>query len=90
MVNINHQNKELDLLQRVDEKEELRPSFFRKVKGLKWFYPLAERGYFKPDNIPKPVPAKEEGYVDIPFWFVVDCLVKTVPELSDDKKYRVR
>lgn len=77
--------KELDLLQRIDEKEELRPLFFRKVKGLKWFDPLAERGYFSPDANPKPVPAKEEGYVNIPFWPVVDYLVKTAPELADKK-----
>lgn len=78
--------KELDLLQRIDEKEELRPLFFRKVKGLKWFGPLAERGYFSPEANPKPVPAKEEGYVNIPIWTVVDYLVKTAPELTDEKK----
>jgi len=77
--------KELDLLQRIDEKEELRPLFFRKVKGLKWFDPLSERGYFSPDANPKPVPAKEEGYVNIPSWSVVDYLVKTAPELADEK-----
>ncbi len=75
--------KELDLLHRIDEKEELRPLFFRKVKGLKWFDPLAERGYFSPEENPKPMPAKEEGYVNIPFWSVVDYLVKTAPELAD-------
>ncbi len=48
--------KELDLLQRIDEKEDLRPLFFRKVKGLKWFDPLAERGYFNPEANPKPLP----------------------------------
>ncbi|HVN96879.1 MAG TPA: hypothetical protein VMT62_10645 [Syntrophorhabdaceae bacterium] len=77
--------EELDLLQRINEKEELRPLFFRKVKGLKWFDPLAELGYFRPNANPKPVPAKEEGYVIIPFWFTVDYLVKTVPELADEK-----
>jgi len=75
--------KELDLLQRVDEKEDLRLLFFRKVKGLKWFDPLAERGYFNPEENPKPVPAKEEGYINIPFWSVVDYLVKTAPELTN-------
>lgn len=77
--------KELDLMQRIDEKEELRPLFFRKVKGLRWFDPLATRGYFKPERNPKPVPAKEEGYVTIPSWSVVDYLVKTVSELADEK-----
>ncbi|WMS87878.1 hypothetical protein [Pleionea litopenaei] len=77
--------KELDLMQRIEEKVELRPLFFRKVKGLKWFDPLAERGYFSPEANPKPVPAKEEGYVNIPSWPVVDYLVKTAPELADKK-----
>jgi hypothetical protein len=75
--------KEQDLLQRVDEKEDLRPLFFRKVKGLKWFDVLSERGYFSPEANPRPVPAKEEGYVNIPHWPVVDYLVKTAPELSN-------
>ena len=60
--------KEQDLLQRVDEKEDLRPLFFRKVKGLKWFDTLFERDYFSPEANPKPEPSKEEGYVNIPLW----------------------
>ena len=80
--------KERDLLHRVDEKEGLRPLFFRKVKGLKWFNPLAERGYFSPDANIKPVPTKEDGYVNIPFWPVVDYLVKTAPELADKKNQK--
>ena len=77
--------KEQDLLQRIADKEELRPLFFRKVKGLKWFDPLAKEGYFNPEENPKPVSAKEEGYVNIPYWLVVDYLVKTTPELAHDK-----
>ena len=77
--------KEKDLLQRIDEKEDLRPLFFRKVKGLKWFDALSERGYFDPDSNPRPVTAQEEGYVTIPHWPIVDYLVKTAPELSDKK-----
>ncbi len=77
--------KEQDLLQRVYEKEDLRPLFFRKVKGIKWFDALSEKGYFNPGDIPRPVPAKEEGYVNIPSWSVVDYLVKTSPELSNDE-----
>jgi len=77
--------KEQDLLRRIDEDEELRPLFFRKVKGLKWFDPLAKLSYFSPEKNPKPVPAKEEGFVNIPFWSVVDYLVKTAPELSDEE-----
>ena len=72
---------ELDLLARIDAKEELRPFFFRKAKGLKWFNALDERNYFDPAANPAPIPAKEEGYVSVPFWTVTDYLVATSPEL---------
>jgi hypothetical protein len=73
--------KELDLLQRIDDSEELRPLFFRKVRGLKWFNHLKERGYFEPEQNPAPTPPDEEGYVKIPSWQALDYLVKTAPEL---------
>jgi hypothetical protein len=81
--------KELDLLQRIDEKEDLRPLFFQKVKGLKWFDSLSDRGYFNPEANPSPVPAKEDGYVNIPVWLALDYLVKTASELNDkeNKEY---
>lgn len=74
-----------NLLKMIEENEELRHLFFRKVKGLKWFDTLEEMDYFNPKNNPKPVPAKEEGYVNITSWPVVDYLVKTAPELSEEK-----
>jgi len=77
--------KEQDLLKRIDEKKDLRPLFFRKVKGLKWFNALYERGYFNPEKNPRPVKATEEGYVIIPNWLVLEYLVKTAPELSNKK-----
>ena len=77
--------KERDLLQRVYNNEDLRPIFFRKVKGLKWFDVLFDKDYFNPDAIPRPVAAKEDGYVNIPHWPVVDYLVKTSPDLIDDQ-----
>jgi hypothetical protein len=72
---------ERDLLERIKEKEELRPFFFRKAKGLKWFSPLEESGYFMPKQNPRPVPSKEEGYVNVPFWPAAEYLVSTSPEL---------
>ncbi|MGM0601074.1 MAG: hypothetical protein ACQETH_14790 [Candidatus Rifleibacteriota bacterium] len=73
--------KELDLLQRIGEKEELQPLFFRKAKGLKWFTPLYERGFFKPENNPKPEAADEEGFFTIPFWPAIDYLVRSASEI---------
>ena len=75
--------KEKDLLERIYKKKELRPLFFRKAKGLKWFDALNERGYFNPEKNPTPVKATEEGYVIIPDWPALEYLVKTAPELSD-------
>ena len=76
--------KEKDLLERIQEKPKLRTLFFRKVKGLKWFDALYSAGYFNAQNIPSPVPGKEEGYVRIPSWEVLNYLVKTAPELTEE------
>ncbi len=76
---------ELDLLARIDAKEELRPFFFRKAKGLKWFDSLDERGHFDPAGNSPPVPAKEEGYVSVPHWPATDYLVATSPELLEEE-----
>lgn len=75
--------KEQDLLQRVDEKEELRPLFLRKVKGIKWFEHLYSRGYFDPDQNPMPVTVSEEGHVKIPHWTAIDYLIRTAPILTE-------
>lgn len=72
---------ERDLLARIDAKEELRPFFFRKVKGLKWFKALDERNYFDPASSPAPVSTGEEGHVYIPHWPATYYLVATSPEL---------
>ena len=74
--------KEQDLLHRVSAKTELRTLFFRKAKGLKWFDALDGSGYFAHQNIPRPRPAKQEGYVTIPRWDVGEYLVKTASELG--------
>lgn len=76
--------KEQDLLQRVRAKPKLRTLFFRKVKGLKWFDALREEGYFNAQNIPEPVPTKQEGYVNIPRWEIGEYLVKTASELTGE------
>ena len=76
--------EDLDLLDRIEAKEELRPFFFRKAKGLKWFDKLDEKGYFDPAKSPKPVPAKKEGYISIPFWPATEYLVATSSELLDE------
>ncbi len=81
--------REKSLLQGVAEDSALRLLFFREVKGLKWFDVLYDKGYFSPENNPKPVPAEETSYVNIPYWPVTDYLVKAATELpsQEDDKY---
>ena len=83
---------ELDLLARIATKEELRPFFFRKKKGLMWFDALDERKYFDPAGNLAPVPAQEEGYVSVPHWPVTNYLVATSPELlvEENRRYAER
>jgi hypothetical protein len=75
---------EEDLLQRITEKSELRPLFFRKAKSLKWFAPLKSRGLFLPSENPAPSPADEEGLVSIPYWPALDYLLNIAPLLIDE------
>ena len=84
--------REIDLLDRVLRKPELQPFFFRRLKGLHWFNPLCESGFFAPEKNPKPVQAREEGYVSIPSWPAIEYLVTTSEELSatENKEYAVK
>ncbi len=81
--------KEEDLLDRVLRKPELQLFFFRKLKGLHWFEPLSQKGFFAPENNPKPEIDKDEGTVNIPYWPVTEYLVTTSIELTDpnNEKY---
>lgn len=73
---------EKDLLSRIREKPVLRPMFFKKAKGLKWFGALSDAGYFDAKDLPSPVSSNEEGYITIPRWDALDYLVNAAPELQ--------
>lgn len=73
---------EKDVLNRINHKPKLQPIFFQKVKGVKWFYPLYDAGYFDPERMPPPKVEPKTGYVTIPRWIALDYLVKTAPELK--------
>lgn len=78
--------EEKSLLHLIEDDPDLRPAFFQKVKGLKWFFPLKKEGYFKPKDIPRPKPSKQlEGYTNISPWEVAWYLEKTAPELASEK-----
>ena len=76
---------EKDLLERIKKKPELKPLFFRKVKGFKWFDALNDEGYFNAETIPKPIPSEQKGYWRIPYWEIGEYLVKTAPKLADEE-----
>ena len=82
-------NREQTLLQDVAEDNGRRLLFLQRVKGLKWFDALYEKGYFSPKNNIRAVPVNEADYVNIPYWSAIDYLVKTATELPDqeDDKY---
>ncbi|MDE0646030.1 MAG: hypothetical protein OXH84_07340 [Gammaproteobacteria bacterium] len=86
--------KELDVLDRIDKREQARRIFFQQVTGLKWFDALAEKGYFDPDKNPRPEETTDRGHVIVPYWYVLDYLEKTSQELKEkessefSKKFR--
>lgn len=76
--------KEEVLLARVEAKPELEPFFFKKLKGLHWLRPLAEKGYYNPENIPEPVTNQRDGSVRIPLWSPSIYLSSLSSELTDE------
>lgn len=78
--------EERDLLERIENKPELQPLFFRKAKGKKWFGAFYEAGYFNAQKVPRPAPAEQEGYVTIPDWEVTAYLLNTTTELVEESE----
>ncbi|MCC3305536.1 hypothetical protein [Sneathiella sp. HT1-7] len=78
--------KEVDLIKRIEENQELQDAFFSKISNLKWFIPLKEKGYFDADKIPAPIPANKEGYVTIPSWKAMIYLGKLTPNIPKEEK----
>ena len=74
--------RQLDALDRIEQKPALQPFFFKKLKGLKWFDELEERGFFNPELNPRPVQSDQEGYFSIPSWPILEYLEQTALELQ--------
>src|ERR1035437_7987400 len=75
--------KQRSAIARAIQKPELRLILFRKAVGVHWFNAFEEAGFLNPVDIPPPVPAKDEGYVNIPVWPITDYLVATSDQLLD-------
>lgn len=63
--------KEKAVLDLIEKDKAYENYFFNKVEKLKWFYPLKEKGYFKPQRSPQPVETDKSGYYRIPEWNIL-------------------
>lgn len=81
-------DKEMNVLQLIEEDVSYENYFFKRAKGLKWFIPLKEKGYFSPLKAPIPQPADGDNYY-IPYWNVLGYLERSSQELSEieNKEY---
>lgn len=75
--------KQKSAIERIRSNPALQPILFSKAVGLQWFRPFEEAGFLSPNNIPGPIPQKEEGSVSIPVWPITNYLVATSPELLE-------
>lgn len=75
--------KQKSAIARAVQNPDLRPILFRKAVGVQWFTAFEETGFLVPTEIPPPVPARDEGYVNIPVWPITDYLVATSDQLDD-------
>jgi len=76
-------DKEIKVLNLIGEDISYENYFFRKLKNLKWFYPLKEKGCFNPKkNSQSPIPAAQDGLFTIPEWNVLPYLEKVSQQVS--------
>ena len=75
--------EEKSLLADIQNEPDLQSYFFKKLKGLHWLAPLYEKGYFSIDNMPIPVPSRQEGYYQIPYWPAAIYLTNISKELNE-------
>ncbi|MBK8276394.1 MAG: hypothetical protein IPK92_11240 [Nitrospira sp.] len=75
--------KQKSAIKRVTSNPTLAPILFSKAVGLHWFRPFEEAGFLSPNDIPGPIPQKEERSVSIPGWPITHYLVETSPELRE-------
>jgi hypothetical protein len=80
--------KQIAALDALISTPEIQKPFFLKIKGLKWFDSLKEKGFFNAENNPK-LEKTEQSYIHYKDWSILIYLEKTAPELQlpDNKKY---
>ncbi len=75
------EDKEKKVITLIEQDNTYSNYFFQRVKDLRWFYPLKERGFFLPEKIPQ-----TEGGVFL-FWNILDYLERVSIQLDDDPQY---
>ncbi|MDP3143055.1 MAG: hypothetical protein Q8N14_03790, partial [Candidatus Omnitrophota bacterium] len=81
--------KEINVLNQLEEDISYQNYFFKKAVDVKWFLPLKEKKYFKPENAPSPMPSDQEGFYSIPWWNVLTYLEKVSEQVNErgNEKY---
>ncbi len=74
--------KEIEILDTIEKREEYQDYFFRKKSDLKWFVPLKLLNYFDPNNAPAPKPADRPGHFTVPRWNVLPYLERISDQLA--------
>ena len=75
---------EISILDRAIDKPELQSHVFKKIKKLKWFDTLKEKGFFDAEKCPKPINTQDD-YYNIPSWPITQYLVGSSVLLQDKK-----
>jgi len=75
--------EEKALLADIQYEPDLQSYFFKKLKGLHWLEPLYEKGCFSIDKMPIPVPSRQEGFFQIPYWPAAIYITNISKELSE-------
>src|SRR3990167_1318160 len=74
-------DKEKKVIALIEQNSSHSNYYFHRVKDLKWFYPLKERGFFLPEKIPQ----SESG--DFLFWNILDYLERVSEQVAQDTRY---
>jgi len=72
-------------LQQLLKNRDIEQYFFCHVRSSKWLVLLKEKGYFKAQNNPIPIPSQDESYFTIPTWYVLAYLEKISQQISTDQ-----
>jgi hypothetical protein len=73
---------EIEVLNELSKDISLENYFFKRVKDIKWFFELKDRGYFNPDRLPRPMSAKQEHVEYTPNWNILPYLEKVAEQVQ--------